>query len=43
MLRDTHRPAEDEGHDELAVGTVRVGEGEGAAAQYGARSVAEGT
>jgi hypothetical protein len=39
----THRPAEDEGHNELAIGTVRVCESEGAAAQYGAGSIAEGT
>lgn len=37
----THRPAENEGNNELAIGTVRVGEGERAAAQHGAGCVAE--
>lgn len=40
--REGSRPSEDEGHDELAVGSVRVGEREGAAAQHGTGSVAEG-
>ena len=39
----TYRPAENKGYDELAIGTIRVGEGERATAQHGAGSVAERT
>lgn len=42
-VRGTYRPAENKGYNELAIGTVRVGEGERAAAQHGAGSVAERT
>lgn len=41
--REGSRPAENKGYNELAIGTVRVGEGERAAAQHGAGSVAERT
>lgn len=43
IIGGTHRPAENEGNNELAIGTVRVGEGERAAAQHGAGCVAERT
>lgn len=41
--REGSRPAENEGNNKLAIGTVRVGEGERAAAQHGAGCVAERT